>query len=312
MEAVYTEANASADTSGACMWSDYDDDGDVDLFVAQEKAQFRNNGDGTFTWISPEDGGIPAVAAELRAAFSSANYDNDGDLDLLYTTWAPDPSSRLYRNEFGGKSFLDVSLKLPSVGSIRALSSAWGDYDNDGFQDLFIANQIGKNLLFHNEGNANFRQITEGPIVSEDHRSGGGAWADYDNDGDLDLFVSSGYLSELEESCELFRNDGATNNWIHLKLVGTVSNRSAIGAKVWARATIDGRNTIQLRQIHGGGDGNCQTDLRVHFGLGDATTIDSLRIDWPSGHVQELSDVAANQFLTVTEDRGAPAAGAGS
>ncbi|RKX32438.1 MAG: hypothetical protein DRP71_11995 [Verrucomicrobia bacterium] len=306
MEAVNTAANDMSDRSGGCLWSDYDDDGDVDLFVAQERAQFRNNGDGTFTWIPPEDGGIPAITAELRAAFSSANYDNDGDLDLLYTTWAPDPSSRLYKNEFGGKSFLDVSLKLPSVGSIRALSSAWGDYDNDGFQDLFITNQIGKNLLFHNEGNANFRQITKSPVVSGTHRSGGCAWADYDNDGDLDLFVSNGYLSDLEESCELFRNDGGTNNWIQVKLVGTVSNRSAIGAKVLVWATIDGRHMTQLREIHGGGDGNAQADMRVHFGLGDATTIDTLRIEWPSGHVQEMSDVAANQFLTIIEDAAAP------
>ena len=297
MEAVNSEANATADSSHGCLWSDYDDDGDLDLFVAQDKAQFRNDGDGTFTWIPPEDGGIPAITEDLGAGFTSANYDNDRDLDLLYTTWSTGPSSLLFRND-GWARFIDVTHVLPSEGSIRGFGSTWGDFDNDGHLDLFIANHIGKNLLFHNEGTGSFRRITDSPVVSEGHPSTTCAWADYDNDGDLDLIVANGLWSEFEESCELFRNDGGTNNWIHLKLVGTISNRSAIGAKIWARAVIDSQSMTQLREIHGGVDG---LDLRVHFGLGDATTINSLRIEWPSGQVQEIRDVAANQFLTITE-----------
>jgi hypothetical protein len=127
---------------------------------------------------------------------------------------------------------------------------------------------------------------------------------DTDNDGDLDLVIASGSLGQGEPKCELYRNEGSSGNWIALKLVGTASNRSAIGAKVRARATIDGRDVTQLRQV--GGWGKNPADLRVHFGLGDAATVDTLRIEWPSGHVQEMSDVSANQFLSITEGTFAP------
>ena len=213
----------------------------------------------------------------------------------------PIPATRLFRNEFK-VSFLDVSHVLPSEGSIRGLGSAWGDYDNDGFQDLFIANNIGKNLLFHNEGNGSFKQITESPVVSEGRASADCAWADYDNDGDLDLIVSNGIFSEFEESCELFRNDGGTNNWILLKLSARFPTGPPLGPRSGHGRRFDGQGMTQLREIHGGGHGNAQPDMRVHFGLGDATTIDTLRIEWPSGQVQEMRNVAANQFLTVTEE----------
>jgi len=139
-------------------------------------------------------------------------------------------------------------------------------------------------------------------VVNDFARSYGCAWADFDNDGDLDLFVANGvYSSAPGESSFLYRNDGGTNNGLLVRLVGTVSNRSAIGAKVRVKATIKGKTFWQLREISGGSGYCSQNDLRAHFGLGNATNVEVLRIEWPSGIVQELRDVPAKQTLTVTE-----------
>ena len=121
------------------------------------------------------------------------------------------------------------------------------------------------------------------------------AWADYDNDGFMDVVMAN------IGGNSLFHNNGNTNHWINLKLAGTASNRSAIGAKVRIKAPIGGKTFWQRRDIAGGGSVAGQSDLRAGFGLGDATNIDTVRIEWPSGTVQELHNVGTNQFLTVTE-----------
>jgi hypothetical protein len=147
--------------------------------------------------------------------------------------------------------------------------------------------------------------VTEGAVVNDGGRSWGCAWADYDNDGDLDLFVANGVApTSSPHSSEpgfLYRNDGGTNHWLILRLVGTASNRSAIGAKVRLLATVGGKTFWQLREISGGSGYCSQNDLRAHFGLGDATAAETIRIEWPSGIIQQLSNVPANQFLTIME-----------
>ena len=127
---------------------------------------------------------------------------------------------------------------------------------------------------------------------------------DFDSDGDLDLFISNGLWAKFGQSCELYRNEGGPNHWIEIKLKGTVSNRSAIGTKVWAKARIRGGGTTQMRELQMSGGADSSAGQRIHFGLGDATTIDTLRIEWPSGLVQEMHDVAADQFLTTVEEGG--------
>ena len=143
-------------------------------------------------------------------------------------------------------------------------------------------------------------QKSAGSLVNDLGYSTGCAWGDYDNDGFLDLFVSNGWVTRSENNF-LYRNNGNSNNWINFKLIGTVSNRSAIGAKVRVKAIIAGRTFWQMREISGGGNYGSQNDMRPSFGLGDATNIDVVRIEWPSGTVQELHNVAAKQFLTITE-----------
>jgi hypothetical protein len=188
-----------------------------------------------------------------------------------------------------------------------SVGCAWGDYDNDGFPDLFVANAIGStNRLYHNNGNGSFTRMRAGKIVTEFADSDGPVWGDYDNDGDLDLFVANGLWSSSPLPPEpgfLYRNDGGTNHWLVLRLVGTASNRSAIGAKVRVLATIRGKPFWQLREVSGGSGYCSQNDLRAQLGLGDATTVETIRIEWPSGIVQELGHVPANQFLTITEQQ---------
>ncbi len=181
---------------------------------------------------------------------------------------------------------------------------AWGDYDNDGFLDLFVTNEghpglvpTVVNFLYHNNGDGSFTKITTGKPVTEYSDSWGSAWGDYDNDGFLDLFVSRGD----GRGNYLYRNLGSSNSWLRVKLIGTVSNRAAIGAKVRVKATVRGVSQWQLRQIAVGSVLHGHDELQANFGLGDATNIDTVRIEWPSGTVQEFQNVAPKQFLTITE-----------
>jgi len=298
----------SAGMSHGCAWADYDDDGDLDLFVAgghdQREQQFRNEGNGVFTRITT---GAPVTDGGDDNGVAFADYDNDGDLDLLVTGFRSS-GNRLYRND-GTNGFTRVTEG--PLAALRGVSQnpAWADFDNDGHLDLFIANSCERdasqgenNFLFHNEGDGTFTRVTDGAVVSDGGRSWGCGWADYDNDGDLDLFVANGAPLPPEAGF-LYRNDGGTNRWLVLRLVGTASNRSAIGAKVRALATIRGTTFWQLREVSGGSGYCSQNDLRAHFGLGDAATVETIRIEWPSGIVQELRNVPANQFLTLTEQQ---------
>jgi hypothetical protein len=176
------------------------------------------------------------------------------------------------------------------------VGSAWGDYDNDGHLDLMVVGVNGC-YLFRNKRDGTFERATTSP--GNDAASGQScAWADYDNDGFLDLFV--GVLND-GLSDDLYHNEGNDNAWLHVRPVGTVSNRSAIGAKVRIRATVWGQPIWQMREIATGDGWTGQSDLRAHFGLGDATNVTTLRIEWPSGTVQEFQNVAVNQILTIAE-----------
>jgi hypothetical protein len=187
------------------------------------------------------------------------------------------------------------------VGSLasdlgESIGCAWGDYDNDGYLDLFVATAIGTKVLYHNNTDGSFTRIVSGSLVNDLGTSLGCAWADYDNDGFLDLFVANG-----GENNALYHNNGNGNAWLEVKCVGTVSNRSAIGAKVRVKATIRGNTFWQMREISGGSGYGSQNELRAHFGLGNARSIELLRVEWPSGIVQTMTNVAVPKRLTVME-----------
>jgi hypothetical protein len=307
-DGTFTRVTSTALTAGpnllnlACAWADYDLDGYPDLFVARTDANnllFHNNQDGTFSRITNSP-----IALEGLKSFGCAwgDYDNDGYPDLFVT--GDVRRNFLYRNK-GDGTFTKITDGIPvNDGVLESLAAAWGDYDNDGFLDLFVANGKGMpslNYLYHNKGDGTFAKITDVAPVQQLGIWHGGCWGDYDRDGFLDLFVTNwGESGQAGRENALYHNNGNTNAWLELRLRGTVSNRSAIGAKVHVKARFRSADRWQHREISGG-DGVVQNSLFVHFGLGDATNIDLVRIEWPSGIVQELSNVAVRQFLNIRE-----------
>ncbi|MCB0294584.1 MAG: CRTAC1 family protein, partial [Calditrichaeota bacterium] len=203
----------------------------------------------------------------------------------------------LYENN-GNGSFSKVGGIAPVQYSRDSRSGHWADYDNDGDLDLFVSNS-GDNALYLNNGDKTFLEFQAGFLVNDGTTANGAAAADYDRDGDLDLFVTS---FETGAGNYLFTNLGQGNNWLQVHCVGTVSNSSAIGAMLRLRGTIFGSSFWQLREISGQASFASQHEFTVTFGLGDALSADSLRVEWPSGRVSLLGDIAANQRLTVRED----------
>jgi hypothetical protein len=301
--------------SQTAAWADFDNDGDPDLAVGYFDLSgsfvYRNEGGGQFT-------PLPSMFNESATqGLSWADYDNDGDLDLMVAV-TDRRNDRLYENQ-GDGTFLLATESLVSNDGASTTTPSWGDYDNDGWLDLFVSGNLGdENRLYHNNGDGTFTLVTEGSITTDgggDIGSYGAAWGDYDNDGRLDLFVANADPNPNNFSNRrsfLYHNTGGTNRWIMLRLIGTLSNRSAIGAKVRLKATIGGRTFCQLREISSGSGGfTCQNDMRAHFGLGDATNIEALRIEWPSGIVQELSGLTLNRIHTVVEPPRVQATGPG-
>jgi hypothetical protein len=317
-DGTFTRITAGAvanDTSvGWCgQWVDYDNDGFVDLFIVNNN--YNGGGGVNFLYHNNRDGTFSRVLTNTIARDSFANgalccawgdYDNDGFQDLFVAAYAGGERNRLYHNNGNGTftKVLSGPMLVPPTGGY-SLGCTWGDYDNDGYLDLFISNGDGRNALFHNNGDGTFTQVLNGALVTD---GGPGftcaicGWVDYDNDGFLDLLVSIYSDTGLTPSGKnlLYHNNGNSNAWLEVKCVGAVSNRSAIGAKVRVHATIGGKQFWQLREINTGA-GHNSVPLVAHFGLGDATNADLVRIEWPSGTVQEFQNVPLRQIWTVTE-----------
>jgi hypothetical protein len=291
---------------GVATWADYNGDGRQDVLVTAgafaggtKSVLYRNDGGDVFTPITN------SAFAELHIPFTAAvwaDYDNDGFPDVFLPRFVSGQlvASFLFHNN-GDGTFTQVEQSPVTTDTGASVGGSWADYDNDGWLDLFICGSDGsKNRLYHNNGDGTFSRVLSGPIVSDGGTSQSGSWGDYDRNGFLDLFVSTSVNSGSPPQHYLYHNDGNSNAWIEVKCVGTRSNRSAIGAKVRAKATIDGKTFWQLREITTGNGWN-QNAIEAHFGLGDATNVETLRIEWPSGTVQEFQNVAARQYLTVTE-----------
>ena len=242
------------------------------------------------------------------------DYDCDGWFDIFKTNFSDDTPD-LYHN-FGDGTFEVVTF--PAGVGVNTQYVGWGagfmDYDNDGWVDIFQVNghvypEIEKMLagvnfknpriVYRNLGNGKFKDVSAqmGPGISERFSSRGCAFGDYDNDGDIDVVVIN-----MNDRPSLLRNDGGNkNNWIKLKLIGTQCNRSAIGAR--ARVTI-GKHS-QIDEVHTGTSVMSQSDLRLHFGVGDAKVIDLIEIKWPTTWKTEVfKSVKVNQILTIKEGRG--------
>ena len=295
---------------------DVNNDGWPDLFFSndtQPNKLYRNNKNGTFTEEAVSSGvafGEDGVARGAMGA-DSGDYDRSGRQHLLVGNFS-NQMLGLYHNE-GNSLFVDEAPRS-AVGRASLLTLTFGlffiDYDLDGYLDIFTANghideEIGRvqpkvqykqaPLLFHNNGKGKFDEVSK-QQTAEFQRAivaRGAAYADYDHDGDLDIVVTTNNGPAV-----LFRNDGGNRNqWIHLKLVGTKSNRSAIGAVV----RIESQSGKQSQTVRSGSSYCSQSDLGLTFGLGRDTKVGTVDIEWPSGTRQRLTSVQAGQYLTIQE-----------
>jgi hypothetical protein len=286
------------DEGNSTAWGDYDGDGDRDLFWSRNDQLtlfFDNNGDGTFT----QNTGTAIALPPRKYHGNWADYDNDGDLDL-YTGAGYPSAPHLLENE-GNGDFVAVTGQSIAQDTGYWTGGYWGDYDNDGWQDLLILGhyyyQPYPNRLYRNNGDGTFSRVIAGSVVTDEEPSSSAAWADHDRDGDLDLFVAN--VSDSNNT--LYENLGNSNHWLQIRLEGHGSNRSGIGAKIRLSAALSGAPTWQLREISAKSGFMSQGELVAHFGLGDATLVDSIRVEWTSGYVDTLINVDVDQFLMITE-----------
>ncbi len=281
-------------------WSDYDLDGDIDLFIASGPALGQTAPDNLYKNMLTETG----IADLLRIDTSPIatdeqdgqvwnwiDFDNDGDLDAYVTNYQS-ASNRFYRNDNG--TYVSVNNELVFGGF--CLANAWGDFDNDGFLDVIITSEAG-NFFFKNNGDGTFTSVSNA-ISDVNTATRSLTIGDYNNDGLLDVFISGNAQGK-----GLFRNDTQNDNkWVQISLTGTISNRSAIGAKVKAKATINGNPVWQFREVSAQNSFNGHNSLRVHFGFRDAAIVDSLIIEWPSGNSEIYTNLDVNQFYSYTEE----------
>jgi hypothetical protein len=295
---------------------DFNGDGWPDIFEAndtQPNKLYRNNKNGTFTEEAVSAGVAFGEDGVARGAMgvSSGDYDRSGRTHLLVGNFS-NQMLGLYHNE-GNALFVDEAPRS-TVGRSSLLNLTFGlfffDYDLDGWLDIFCANghideEIGRvqpkiqykqpPLLLHNQGKGKFENVTaqQSPEFQRAIVARGAAFADFDHDGDLDVAISTN-----NGPAYLYRNDGGNrNNWIHLNLTGTKSNRSAIGAKV----TVETSSGRQTQTVTSGSSYCSQSELGLTFGLGKDASAKSVEIEWPSGVRQRLTNVAANQYHSIQE-----------
>ncbi|MDE0398742.1 MAG: CRTAC1 family protein [Candidatus Poribacteria bacterium] len=320
-DGTFTDITAKSGISGAdgkglgIVCGDIDNDGDVDIFVANDTTpNFLYLNDSGAAIKMTENALFAGVAlSEEGRAYSGmganlGDFDNDGYLDIVITNFQ-DQTNSLYHN--AQSEFFNEMSFAKGIGERSLRYLAWGvdfvDFNNDGWLDLFVANghlddnvaeidPIGTyaqpNQLFLSNGGINFVESVDAAIADQ-KVSRGTAFGDIDNDGDVDMVVSN-----LKDAPTLLRNDSdKTSRWLSIKLVGTHCNRDAIGARV----TVVSGNLTQIREVKSGSGYLSQNDLRLHFGLGNATRVDELTVRWLCGKIQILQDVETNQVLVISE-----------
>ncbi|MCI0472205.1 MAG: FG-GAP-like repeat-containing protein, partial [Ignavibacteria bacterium] len=291
--------------SGGCAWADYDNDGYPDLFVANAGPAadflYHNNGNGSFTQVT----GDPVVSDIFHSSGGSwGDYNNDGYQDLFVTCGViGSGNDRLFRNN-GNGTFTKITSD-PIVNTVHwAGGSSWGDFNNDGWLDMFVGGYDGPNFLFRNDASGSFVKIDTGILATDGNYKEGAGWCDYDNDGNLDIFTArNNYFGG--NNC-LYHNNGTGNKFLNVKCVGMVSNKCGIGAKVYVKANTGSGSIMQMREISSqtGGAISGENCLNAVFGLGNTTIVDSLIIKWPSGVIDRYGQLQPDRFLTAVEGQG--------
>jgi hypothetical protein len=309
------------------IFSDYDNDGKIDLYVANDETpadHFRNRGNGKFENVGVLVGTAYDHDGQVQGGMGVdfGDYDNDGDLDLIVGTFHLEPNS-LYQND-GKGGFAEVSVPAGiAEATLRhvAFSVRFFDYNHDGWLDLLITNgHVQDNVhkfdasthyaqpmqLFRNRRDGRFEEVTRlaGAVFQRRLVGRGAAFGDYDNDGDVDVLVS-----DLEGPALLLQNQignqritqyAIRRNWLIVDCIGTQSNRDAIGARV----TLNVGGKKRLAEVQRGVGYMSASDKRVHFGLGDARTVERVEVRFPSGRVVVRKNVKVNQVVTIKEDEG--------
>ncbi|NIR51514.1 T9SS type A sorting domain-containing protein [candidate division KSB1 bacterium] len=297
-------------------WSDYDLDGDLDLSIGAGPASGVRGRDFFYRNMLTDAGTAQferlttgALVEELRDGqiINWIDYDNDRDLDVFITNYGRSngkSTNDLYRNN-GDGTYVKITTGTIVTEQTVSMAQAWGDYDNDGDLDVFVAHCDGNaNSFFVNNGDGTFSKLITGPLATDTACSWGGAAGDYDNDGDLDLYVANmgNFNGPPGQVNFLYRNDlNNGNHWIKINAMGTASNHAAIGTKVHARVTINDRPVWQFRDISSQNTLDGHNSFEIHFGLGDATIVDSLVIEWPLGLVETFVNISADNVYRAVE-----------
>ena len=310
--------SASGGRSMQPIFSDFDNDNDLDLYVANDTSDnhiYRNEGNGIFTDVSAD-----SWAADFRGSMgiTAGDYDADGDIDLFISHWI-EQENVLYRNLLKESMadtndpehirFVDESYSA-MLAEISIKEIGWGtsffDYDNDGDLDIFVVNGSTfqhldqpellipqNNQLFRNEGDGIFRDVSNSSGITNlpARVSRGAAFGDYDNDGDVDIFIVNNY-----DKPTLLRNNHSNNyNWLQVKLVGMSPNTNAVGAKI----LLSNEGSTQMQEIYAGESYMSANSFIAEFGLGKSTEVEMLQVIWNNGRTQSLHDISVNQLIEI-------------
>ncbi len=312
--------------SKGCAWGDYDRDGWLDLLVTNLDGScrlFHNEQNGRFRDAATETGFAQNRVGKPFACWFW-DYDNDGWLDMFINDYdctlaetvadymglkpAHQSHPHLFRN-LEGKRFQDVSEEVGLVHPISAMGVNFGDLDNDGFLDIYFGtgwmsfDGLVPNVLLKNVAGRSFEDVTDSSRTGHLQKGHGISWADYDGDGDLDLFVElgGGYPSDAGYNA-LFQNPGHGKHWLKVKLVGVTSNRSALGARIEAQVNKPDGGSASIVRVVGNNGSFGGNPFTQHFGLGDGKTVSKLVVTWPASHTtQTFTDLPADRSIVITE-----------